>query len=308
MPRIRRALSPLWDASDTAEEDFGGDSDTEWPVDGIVGEDVDPLSEHRYEVRWKDWQRRDGSDTTWMKAMSIPDLIAPWNKRMAAQRADMADESQAISLRPLSFAPLHSRNTAELAEARSEKIKRSLSGHPQDPYSCWDEEIEAQLASHPKAGEDGTRDARPKRSLRVSKTSRTSYAPSSSQNAMPPPPIPPPPRPSTSNLKPARAPSVAPSSPAYLIQNKWNRAIRESGGGAPITIVNDIDGTLPDLPDDFTYRERGYSYPDDFYRPDADVFVSCTCVGACGNAQDCDCQGPSELMENGVKVFAYTST
>ena len=43
----RRAFSP----SPSPEEDFSGDSDQEWVVEGIVGESIDAFGEKRY-VRW----------------------------------------------------------------------------------------------------------------------------------------------------------------------------------------------------------------------------------------------------------------
>ncbi|KAI9428708.1 hypothetical protein H4582DRAFT_1983705 [Lactarius indigo] len=43
------------------------DGDDEWPVYGVVGEDVDVFGTSRYEVRWQDWNRPDGTNTTWMR-------------------------------------------------------------------------------------------------------------------------------------------------------------------------------------------------------------------------------------------------
>ncbi|TFY78880.1 hypothetical protein EWM64_g5134 [Hericium alpestre] len=293
MPRKATTKVPdLWNASDTPEEDFGSDEDREWPVDRIVGEELDVFGNIRYEasVRWKDWQRdSDGSNTTWMKEINNDHLVDTWVQRMKNQRLALAEESTAVSLLPLSFAPLHDRHTAERAEAWREKQEKAAQPNRPDPYANWDEEIQRVRQRYgPRAEPTNDVDARPVRTLPRRLGSQHSTAA--------------PRRPRTVAANEQKTLSV--TGLRARTQERWNRSIQRAGGGAAISIVNDVDAEeIPELPDDFVYRERGYSLPFDFNLPDKELFVSCDCKGSCTSADRCGCQMVSDLKE-----FAYDSS
>ncbi|KAI9453438.1 hypothetical protein F5148DRAFT_1232961 [Russula earlei] len=125
------------------------DDDEEWPVHGIVGEDIDVFGISRY-IRWKDWSRPDGTNTTWMRSIDgDPALVASWNEATRAQRRERAAASQSMDLRLLASTPAHDRLTFERAQAAEEKAaERARTGPPGKLYRGWMAEIDRQAASH----------------------------------------------------------------------------------------------------------------------------------------------------------------
>ncbi|KAH9988305.1 hypothetical protein BJV77DRAFT_1070141 [Russula vinacea] len=96
------------------------DDGEEWPVHGIVGEDVDVFGIPSYELRWKDWARADGTSTTWVREIDgDPAIVASWNEAMKSQRLKKAMESQSIDLISLASTPMHDRLTFESAPSAS---------------------------------------------------------------------------------------------------------------------------------------------------------------------------------------------
>ncbi|KAI9463393.1 hypothetical protein F5148DRAFT_197179 [Russula earlei] len=126
------------------------DDDEEWPVHGIVGEDIDVFGISSYEIRWKDWSRPDGTNTTWMRSIDgDPALVASWNEATRAQRRERAAASQSMDLRLLASTPAHDRLTFERAQAAEEKAaERARTGPPGKLYRGWMAEIDRQAASH----------------------------------------------------------------------------------------------------------------------------------------------------------------
>ncbi|KAI0060849.1 SET domain-containing protein [Artomyces pyxidatus] len=274
--------------SPSPEEDYG---DAEWPVVGIVGEEID--------IRWENWRREDGSDTTWATSENatddIQELIEDWKKSITEQRHSLAVESTTISLLPLSGSALHDNLTAEASEAHREKQSKTRAGP--NRFSDWDGDIQRVLDAHsdPRGDElDG--EARPVRSL--------PRRPRSLQHILG--------SPITSRTGLTRAvPQPRPSPPKIALQEKWNRAIRNAKA-APLAIVSASDEDIPVLPDDFEYREQGYTYivgsPPDMLFPDDDMFLRCECTGRCKSALRCHCQQISTLEDDsGRRTFAYTS-
>ncbi|KAI0651424.1 SET domain-containing protein [Trametes meyenii] len=85
------------------------------------------------------------------------------------------------------------------------------------------------------------------------------------------------------------------------LQKKWAERLR---GSASVTLVNEINSDeIPHLVEGFRYIERGY-----VRQLNIDYMVSCDCNGRCYDAEDCGCQGPSEMMdEHECRIFAYTA-
>lgn len=177
------------------------DDGEEWPVHGIVGEDIDVFGISRYEhtlshllrfkftppssnhfsqlrgklrpslsltpsfriddrllytkIRWKNWSRPDGTNTTWMREIEDdPVLVPSWNEAMRYQRLRKASESQSIDLVSLASTPMHDRLTFESAQAVEEKMAERLrKGPPGKVYQGWTAEIERKVAHHERRGE-----------------------------------------------------------------------------------------------------------------------------------------------------------
>jgi hypothetical protein len=103
-------------------------------------------------VRWKDWKRLDGTNTTWMREIDgDPALVDSWNDAMKHQRLKKAAESQSIDLTLLASTPMHDRLTFERAQAVEEKMAESVrrgGGSPGKAYQGWMAEIDRQVAHH----------------------------------------------------------------------------------------------------------------------------------------------------------------
>ncbi|KAH8983543.1 hypothetical protein EDB86DRAFT_2833858 [Lactarius hatsudake] len=131
------------------------DGDEEWPVYGVVGEDVDVFgisSVHQflYKIRWQDWSRPDGTNTTWMHDVEGEStLVESWNDSLQKQRLLKAMESQSIDITLLASTPMHDRLTFERSEAVKEKMdERTRKAAPGTLYQNWMSEIDMQVARH----------------------------------------------------------------------------------------------------------------------------------------------------------------
>lgn len=132
------------------------DDGEEWPVHGIVGEDVDVFGISSYEVRWQNWSRQDGTNTTWMRDIEgDPAFVVSWNEAMKHQRLDKASESQPIDIIQLASIPMHDRLTFERAQAVEEKMAERLQKDAPKVYKGWMAEIDGQAPHPPRRGEKG---------------------------------------------------------------------------------------------------------------------------------------------------------
>jgi hypothetical protein len=162
------------------------DDGEEWPVHGIVGEDVDVFGISRYahtsppthlsklsplcpvtrqahathvdfydlptihKVRWQNWSRPDGTNTTWMRDIEgDPAFVVSWNEAMKHQRLDKASESQPIDIMQLASIPMHDRLTFERAQAVEEKMAERLQKGAPKVYQGWMAEVDRQVLPHP---------------------------------------------------------------------------------------------------------------------------------------------------------------
>ncbi|KAH9850655.1 hypothetical protein C2E23DRAFT_834846 [Lenzites betulinus] len=93
------------------------------------------------------------------------------------------------------------------------------------------------------------------------------------------------------------------------LENRWSANILRHGA-ASVTFVNEVNAEeIPNLVEGFRYVERNYVRAPDVPANDhlSDCLVSCECIEACIDPQECGCQDPSELVDDmGSKVFAYT--
>src|SRR6266567_6056687 len=89
-------------------------------------------------VRWQNWSRPDGTNTTWMRDIEgDPAFVVSWNEAMKHQRLDKASESQPIDTMQLASIPMHDRLTFERAQAVEEKMaERQQKGAPK-VYQGW---------------------------------------------------------------------------------------------------------------------------------------------------------------------------
>ncbi|KAI9457763.1 hypothetical protein BJY52DRAFT_1271146 [Lactarius psammicola] len=144
------------------------DGEEEWPVYGVVGEDVDVFGISSYEIRWQNWSRPDGTSTTWMRDVEGEStLVESWNDSLQTQRLQKAVESQSIDITLLASTPMHDRLTFERSEAVKEKMDERLRrAGPGTLYQGWMVEIDKQVAQHESERGEKSSSANPKR-LRI---------------------------------------------------------------------------------------------------------------------------------------------
>ncbi|KIM86527.1 hypothetical protein PILCRDRAFT_307091 [Piloderma croceum F 1598] len=133
----------IWQDSATSAEDWGDDGDDgEWPVNGIIGEEVNTAGEIKYEVAWSTWKRSDGSNTTWMPDLSDrPDLVKSWKRRQNQRRRELAEES--LDIEVLHTIDIHNANTVRRAQVLLDKTRRRKGRMV--GYKQWDLELEKNL-------------------------------------------------------------------------------------------------------------------------------------------------------------------
>lgn len=133
----------LWRRSPSPEESWsdaeGGNENGEWPIKGIVGEEVDPDGTLRYEVRWGNWSRKDGTNTTWQPDITDRgDLVNRWKRTQRLKRNALAQDSLDMEVSWPDDA-VHKRFTFLRAQAYEEKKRK----RPDNPSAAdWDKEIE----------------------------------------------------------------------------------------------------------------------------------------------------------------------
>ncbi|KAF8874408.1 hypothetical protein BD779DRAFT_1566606 [Infundibulicybe gibba] len=116
----------LWRPSNSPSEHFtdasGADENDEWPVE-IVGEEVDHRGEVRYEARWGNWKRPDGTNVTWNNSYLDPGILRRWKHAQKIHRNRLARESQEIEL--WFDLDVHNDETRLRAQAYEEKLRIS---------------------------------------------------------------------------------------------------------------------------------------------------------------------------------------
>ncbi|EGN99339.1 hypothetical protein SERLA73DRAFT_73872 [Serpula lacrymans var. lacrymans S7.3] len=158
-------MSELWQRSSSPVETWsdaeGGNEHGEWPVGGVIGEEVDCFGNVKYEVNttsrpcilvphlvkqveWLKWSREDGSNTTWMDGLAdTPNLINRWKREQRKKRAILAEESVDIGITWGPDTMIHNENTELGAQAFEEKKRKSKERISRAAVALWDSEIEA---------------------------------------------------------------------------------------------------------------------------------------------------------------------
>lgn len=90
------------------------------------------------QVRWENWSRADGSNTTWQTDVpDKPDLVYKWKRMQRRKRAMLAEESLGMEVRWGNDA-IHQRPTHQRAQGYGEKKQRRTPA----PSTDWDQEVE----------------------------------------------------------------------------------------------------------------------------------------------------------------------
>ncbi|PSS37193.1 hypothetical protein PHLCEN_2v964 [Hermanssonia centrifuga] len=301
-------------------------SDEDWELEKIVSEDYDALGQRSYEVggtlslfiqaehsftavlqiAWTDWQREDGTNTTWQYGDLSGAAVAVdlWQKTTATRRKQKAQMSLGTDLQGPDI-PFHMHRTFEIAEAHREKREKSRGSLSQ--YSGWD--------NVPSLSRDAVFVTTSTIASRVSSRSQSSHGSLSSQEprqitrrkrpAVPfieSSPEPPDSRPSST--KPA---SHSSQSSRLALQTAWQGACRQAAA-ASIRICNEVDGEqVPPVIANFRYIETGYDLGT-FTFPDDGFLLGCSCETVCEDAKTCDCQAALPHPDDGVieaKTHAY---
>jgi len=137
---------------------------------------------YSYEIRWGNWSRPDGTNTTWMRDIEGDNtLVESWNDSLQNQRLRKAAESQSIDITQLASTPMHDRLTFERSEAVEEKMAERLRrAAPGSLYQGWMAEIEDQVARQESGQGEASGPARPRKVVKMPPVGREgSYAESS---------------------------------------------------------------------------------------------------------------------------------
>lgn len=340
-------MSMMWERSPTPEESWsdvsGGNDNCEWPIKGIVGEEIRLDGTPRYEVRWGNWSRPDGSNTTWQSDIpDRPDLVNRWKRMQSRKRAALAENGLDMDVR-WKDDTIHQRLTHQRSQGYEEKKQRRFSDLS---TANWDEEVEnAYKRLQERSVEDSGPQLRVRRNTNVAsqpsqRRGRTSSPaqliltrdiPSQLSSSVSSPrrgrprldisiPLSPQSGTSTSTAAHLQLPSTTPSSSEprviYSIQTlrsrlerAWTRAARDV-----MAVGVRIDRSIADenIPRDlskFKYIERGYLFDDGLqqvFDVPRDVFTICDCF-QCLDASRCSCQAISEILDSlQRKTYAYT--
>ncbi|KAF9218097.1 hypothetical protein BS17DRAFT_883589 [Gyrodon lividus] len=145
----------MWQRSATPEENWsdasGGNENGEWPVKGVVGEELrldgtPSISAciYRYEIRWGNWHRPDGSDTTWeTEDFDRRDVINRWKRAQKRARNTLADLSLDMEVSWPDDA-VHKRPTEHRKQAYEEKLAKRRAGGPISTAD-WDAEVDVAI-------------------------------------------------------------------------------------------------------------------------------------------------------------------
>ncbi|KAG9318857.1 hypothetical protein JVU11DRAFT_963 [Chiua virens] len=139
----------MWAPSPSPEESWsdasGADENGEWPVHGVVGEEIRLADgSSRYEVRWLNWYRKDGSNTNTTWAMEntpgVGKVIKDWKRKQSRIRRSLADTSLDMEV-PWPDDAVHLRFTDHHRQGYAEKLDKQRQAGPTSTTD-WDAEID----------------------------------------------------------------------------------------------------------------------------------------------------------------------
>ncbi|EJD03144.1 SET domain-containing protein [Fomitiporia mediterranea MF3/22] len=311
----------IFQQSDSAEEDFGDDADQEWPVRGVMNEEILLNHEKRYEIEWEGWQRTDGSSTTWTGALpGVDRLLDTWDASRQKDRKQKSKMDYDIDLAVLDQYMPHNIRTAEDAVAYREKNHRAK-GRPKlwNQWLAMDApDAEGSVKNEPI---DSSIPNTPTLSVRTEPLERTNVRPllkrkridsdAASSHA------------SSSRLdeesstlagSPAlthkrSSSSVAPpirSRPRANDQRRWEK-LTEGTGAAKVTVVNEVDDEeYPPAFSNLQYLESRCTYaagvPDRNSVENKMFLLGCECTDGCKDISACDCLAESQCRDEYDKI------
>ncbi|KAN0076899.1 histone-lysine N-methyltransferase [Tylopilus felleus] len=136
----------MWEPSPSPVESWsdaeGANENGEWPIRAIVGEEIRLDDTSRYEVRWDNWHRSNGSNTTWETEGTFEKikLIQQWKKNQKRIRNSLAEHSCDMNV-PWPDDAVHKRLTDQCKQAYAEKLEKRRREGPRSTAD-WDQEIE----------------------------------------------------------------------------------------------------------------------------------------------------------------------
>lgn len=142
--------------SDSPVEQWDDDQE-EWPIKGIVGEEVNSAGDtksvprpqllsrtlhahvlYRYEVSWEPWERADGTCGLWMRDIpDRPDLVKKWKRKQKRKRRELAEED--LDIEVTNDIDIHNLLTLRRSQGFAEKLEK----RKKNPinYKDWDLEL-----------------------------------------------------------------------------------------------------------------------------------------------------------------------
>ncbi|KZT06198.1 SET domain-containing protein [Laetiporus sulphureus 93-53] len=138
------ARREIWKPSRRPLEDWENDgTDREWEFSGIVGEEIDTFGVKRYEIKWKDWQRADGTNTTWQRDMSdMSDVQREWDEMQEDKRLEAARRNTGVKVRLEPGQVWHEDATIEMARGYEEQYREALRRNLK-LYARWDNTLKS---------------------------------------------------------------------------------------------------------------------------------------------------------------------
>ncbi|EMD41544.1 hypothetical protein CERSUDRAFT_90112 [Gelatoporia subvermispora B] len=129
---------PLYEPSPPPEEDWG-DETSVWPVKRVVDEYIDAFGVKKYEIKWDDWSRPDGTNTTWETALiGNEEVIADWKARQAERRRRLAQHDIYVPVGHIPGQLFHEARTVENSRAYEERLRESRRRNVRGLYEGWD--------------------------------------------------------------------------------------------------------------------------------------------------------------------------
>ncbi|KAF4576292.1 hypothetical protein EYR36_004269 [Pleurotus pulmonarius] len=276
----------LWRRSESPTEVWD-DTEKEWEFE-IIGEELDEDGKtSRYEVRWLNWSRSDGTNVTWPGGKDpIPErAIKAWKQEQAARiQQNLVDSPPSLAIKVPTTLDAHLIET----DLRSQGSEQKLAQRRRQPTLAPDNLVDRMHKLLDVKQQPTTQQHRQSRLQARTSTSQARSSTASSRSG------------------PSRQP--ASQERRIQLQKEWT-AIANASNAAGIALVNVIDDEDgPPLPLNFQYVEHGYIYHEDVEEIDLDdVMVGCNCY-ECNlkEASTCDCQAPSRLLHKDKNIFAYT--
>lgn len=270
------------------------------------------------QILWSDWQREDGTNTTWQYDVpDAPNIIRTWEKNTSSKRRRMARETKEVEL-PDGLSAIHEYATVESANALEEKWTKSQRSLDLTRYANWDNTIkrptlESDCSSQAAEGRLALHNSRVRvthsqllsgGSHILSYQSRTRSlsthlaAPIAKRRRIHQSEI----------ISPAEQRTGSPSMRREDIQEleqQWKR-LCQNAGAAEISILSD-SRTTDNLPvkAGFRYLEQMYRLQLGLHPPDPEFLVSCDCPGPCEDASSCHCQSMADEDNHGQQTYAY---